>query len=87
MVNGLTFACTNQVTNVATDTVREDAGMARFDYRFTDNTTAFVRYNVDNAYIDTPTDALGDHNVIPHIPTNVVLQLPAHLFTRRLSMR
>ncbi len=34
VVNGLTFACTNQVTDVATDTVREDAGMARFDYRF-----------------------------------------------------
>lgn len=80
VVNGLTFACTNQVTNVATDTVREDAGMARFDYRFSDNTTAFVRYNVDNAYIDNPTDALGDHNVIPHIPTNVVLQLQ-HIFS------
>jgi hypothetical protein len=34
----------------------------------------FFRYNVDNAFIDVPVDALGDHNVIPHIPTNVVLQ-------------
>src|SRR5262249_22092663 len=25
-------------------------------------------------YIDNPTDALGGHNVIPHVPTNVVLQ-------------
>jgi hypothetical protein len=80
VVNGVSFACTNQVTDVATDTVREDAGMARFDYRFSDATTAFFRYNVDNAYIDNPTDALGDHNVIPHIPTNVVVQLQ-HIFS------
>ncbi|HEV2447016.1 MAG TPA: TonB-dependent receptor [Candidatus Sulfopaludibacter sp.] len=80
VVNGVTFACTNQITKVATDTVREDAGMFRFDYRFTDNTTAYARYNVDNAYIDNPVDALGDHNVVPHVPTNVVLQLQ-HIFS------
>jgi len=70
----------DQVTNVATDTVREDAGMFRFDYRFSDTTTSYARYNIDNAYIDNPTDALGSHNVIPHIPTNVVLQLQ-HIFS------
>jgi len=64
----------NQITKVATDTVREDAGMFRFDYRFNDANTAYVRYNVDNAYIDSPTDALGGHNVVPHVPTNLVLQ-------------
>jgi hypothetical protein len=62
------------VTRVASDTIREDAGMLRLDYRFNNNNTAFFRYNVDNAYIDSPTDALGGHNVVPHIPTNVVLQ-------------
>jgi hypothetical protein len=65
---------TDQVTRVASDTIREDAGMLRLDYRFNNNNTAFFRYNVDNAYIDKPTDALGGHNVVPHIPTNVVLQ-------------
>lgn len=65
---------TDQITKVTTDTVREDAGMARFDYRFDSKNTAYFRYNVDNAYIDNPTDALGDHNVIPHIPTNIVIQ-------------
>jgi hypothetical protein len=73
-------AITNMVSKVATDTIREDAGMARFDYRFNDANTAYVRYNVDNAYIDVPLDALGDHNVIPHIPTNVVLQYQ-HIFS------
>ncbi len=62
------------LTRVASDTIREDAGMFRFDYRFNDTNTAFVRYNVDNAYIDNPTDAMGSHNVIPHVPTNLVLQ-------------
>jgi hypothetical protein len=67
-------ADTDQVTKVASDTVREDAGMLRLDYRFNNTNSAFFRYNVDNAYIDNPVDALGDHNVIPHVPTNVVLQ-------------
>ena len=65
---------TDELTKVATHTVREDAGMARFDYRFDTKNTAYFRYNLDNAYIDDPTDALGGHNVVPHIPTNIVLQ-------------
>ena len=71
---------TDQITNVATDTVREDSGMFRFDYRFNDTNTAYARYNVDNAYIDNPSDALGDHEVIPLIPTNFVLQFQ-HIFS------
>ena len=70
----------NQITKVATNTTREDAGMFRFDYRFNDTNTSYVRYNIDDAYIDNPTDALGSHNVIPHIPTNVVLQYQ-HIFS------
>src|SRR5215468_1816152 len=66
---------TNQVTKVASDTVREDAGMFRFDYLFSSRTSMYARYNIDDAFIDNPTDALGSHNVIPHVPTNVVLQL------------
>jgi hypothetical protein len=73
---------TGQVTLVASDTIREDAGLVRFDYRFNDKNTMYVRYNIDNAYIDTPTDALGDRNVIPHIPQNVVLQYQ-HIFDPR----
>ncbi|MEO8053110.1 MAG: TonB-dependent receptor [Acidobacteriota bacterium] len=65
---------TDQLTLVASDTIREDAGMARFDYRFDDANSMFVRYNIDNAYIDLPQDAIGVRNVIPHVPTNVVLQ-------------
>ena len=73
---------TDQITNVANDTVRENAVMVRLDYVFSGNTTMYARYNVDHAYIDNPTDALGTHNVIPHVPTNVVLQLQ-HIFSPR----
>src|SRR5262245_2290560 len=74
----------DQVKVQATNTIREDAGLFRFDYRFTNNTTMFVRGNIDDAYIDNPTDALGTHNVIPHRPTNLVLQLQ-HIFSPRTS--
>ena len=73
-------AITDEVSLVAKDTVRENAVMARFDYVWSNKTTMYARYNVDHAYIDNPTDALGTHNVIPHVPTNFVLQLQ-HLFS------
>src|SRR5215468_6801051 len=71
---------TDQITRVASDTIREDSGMIRFDYRFSDQTTMYARYYIDNAFIYNPSDAMGTHEVIPHIPTNVVLQLQ-HIFS------
>lgn len=71
---------TNEVSKVATDTVREDAGMLRFDYRFSDKNTASARYNIDNDYIDNPQDALGTHNVISHVPQHLVLRFQ-HIFS------
>ena len=64
----------DQVTLVKNDQIREDSGLARFDYRFTDRDTMYIRYNVDNAYKDIPQDALGTRNVVPVIPQNVVAQ-------------
>ncbi len=71
---------TDQINLVASNTVREDSGMFRFDYRFNDSNTLYARYNVDNVYIDNPTDALGSHNVVPHVPTNAVLAFQ-HIFS------
>ena len=68
------------VTDVATNTVREDSGMFRLDYIFNGKSSAYFRYNVDNAYIDNPSDALGDHAVVDLVPTNVVLQFQ-HIFS------
>ena len=74
---------TDQINKVATNTVREDAGMFRFDYRFTGASTMFARYNIDNVYIDNPTDALGSHNVVPHVPSNTVIAFQ-HIFSPRI---
>jgi hypothetical protein len=66
-------ATTDQISLVATNHVREDSGMIRFDYRFNERNTLYARYNTDDIDIDNPTDALGSHNVVPHRPTNTVL--------------
>ena len=71
---------TDQVSLVASNTVREDSGMVRFDYRFDEQNTFYARYNIDDVYIDNPTDALGSHNVVPHRPTNAVLAFQ-HIFS------
>src|SRR5262249_36418846 len=71
---------TDQISLVATNHVREDSGMIRFDYRFNDKSTLYARYNTDNVYIDNPTDALGSHNVVPHVPSNSVLAFQ-HIFS------
>ena len=65
------------------NTVREDTGLFRFDYRFSEKNTAYVRYNIDNALIQSPQDALGTLNRIPVIPENLVLQLQ-HIFSPTL---
>jgi hypothetical protein len=73
-------ATTDRINLVASNTVREDSGMIRVDYRFDDKNTAYARYNIDDVYIDNPTDALGSHNVVPHVPANAVLAYQ-HIFT------
>ncbi len=74
---------TNQLSVGVKNTVREDAGLFRFDYHFSDNSTAYVRYNIDNALIRSPQDALGTDNIIPVIPQNLVLQFQ-HVFSPTL---
>ena len=70
----------NYISTVAFDTIREDAGMFRFDYHLSNRTTMYARYNIDDAYIDNPQDVEGTRGVIPHRPTNMVLQLQ-HIFS------
>jgi hypothetical protein len=73
-------AQTDQISVLGHNTVREDAGLFRFDYRFSDASSAYVRYNIDNALINNPQDALGTTNTIPVIPQNLVLQFQ-HIFS------
>ena len=74
---------TDQITLQGKNSVREDSGLFRFDYRFNDSNSAFVRYSIDNALINNPQDALGATNTIPVIPQNLVLQYQ-HIFSPRL---
>src|SRR5215472_4368754 len=55
-------ANTDQLNIEGINTVREDSGLARFDYRFNDRNTMFARYSIDNALINNPQDALGATN-------------------------
>jgi hypothetical protein len=64
----------NLVTLVKNDNIREDSGLERLDYRPTGNDSMYLRYNVDNAYADTPQDALGSHSVVPVIPQNIAAE-------------
>jgi len=63
----------NLVTLVKNDSIREDSGLARLDYRITDKDSMYFRYNVDNAYADTPSDALGSHSAVPVVPQNLAV--------------
>jgi hypothetical protein len=76
-------ANTDQRTVQGTNTVREDSGVFRFDYRFNDNNTVYVRYSIDNALINNPQDAPGATNTIPVIPQNLVLSFQ-HIFSPQL---
>src|SRR5262249_24440640 len=65
----------NQFTIQGRNPVREDSGMVRVDHKFTDNTTVFVRYTVDDAFIDKPSGALGSRDTTAIRPSNLVLQM------------
>ena len=91
--NATTYpADTTTVTSVSADidsirpllhpTVREDSGMLRVDHRFSDNTTMFVRYNVDDLLKLTPA-VMGNTGTLTIRPQNVVLQL-MHIFSPRV---
>ncbi len=74
---------TDLLTVGVNNTVREDTGLFRFDYRFSEKSTFYVRYIIDNALILSPQDALGTLNRIPVIPMNLVLQFQ-HIFSPSL---
>jgi hypothetical protein len=62
------------------NSVREDSITARLDHKFSDHTSAFVRYNFDNAVIEKPFDAIGGRDKLSIRPSNLVVQL-MHIFS------
>jgi hypothetical protein len=71
---------TDQYNSTGVNSVREDSGTVRFDHKFTDKTTMFARYNIDDAFIDKPYDAVGGRDTTAIRPSNLVLQL-MHVFS------
>ena len=63
-------------------TIREDSGLFRFDQRFTDTTTMFVRYNCDDMLKLTPGPMVLTTNLAIR-PQNVMIQLQ-HIFSPRI---
>ncbi|HZT38136.1 MAG TPA: TonB-dependent receptor [Bryobacteraceae bacterium] len=70
----------DQLTVQTANTVREDSGMIRFDHHFTPKTTMFARYNVDDAFLDSPNGPTGSRTTTAIRPSNVVLEL-MHIFS------
>lgn len=64
----------NIVTLVKSNYKREDSGLARLDFRPSSKDSMYLRYNIDNAIADNPSDALGTHAVVPVIPQNIAAQ-------------
>jgi len=65
--------------------VNEDSGMFRIDHRFSENTTAFVRANIDEARSNVPlgtsnTCYLNDQTHATSSPVNSVIEL-LHVFS------
>jgi predicted porin len=75
------YASTDQINLLASNQVREDSGMIRFDYCFNDRNRMYVPYNIDDVYIDNPTDALGSHKRRTPSPRQHRSGIPAHLHT------
>ena len=73
---------TDRYTRRVVNSLREDYGMFRLDYRFSDATTAFLRYSIDNVDSESP-DITGAVSRITNAPQNVALQLQ-HIFSPTL---
>jgi hypothetical protein len=57
------------------NSVREDSVTGRVDHSLTDHTSMFVRYNIDDAFIDRPFDQVGSRDTESIRPSNLVVQV------------
>jgi hypothetical protein len=64
----------DQVSAAKSSITQENSGLIRLDYRLSDKSTFFFRYNTDNSNADTPSDAIGGHGLVTDITHNLVLQ-------------
>jgi hypothetical protein len=71
---------TDQWTTVALNSNREDSGAVRIDHSFTDRTSMFGRFNIDDVSITAPLDTVGGVDAPVIRPSNLVVQL-THVFS------
>ncbi|HLY63161.1 MAG TPA: TonB-dependent receptor [Terriglobia bacterium] len=71
---------TDEFISPQSNNIREDSGMFRLDHIFSDKTSIFARFNIDDANTTAPLDTLGgiDNPLIR--PSNYVVQL-THTFS------
>jgi hypothetical protein len=70
----------SQRTAQGRNTSNEDSGLVRIDHRFTDSTTLFARYNIDNSLQTAPSGVLLDVSQIPSYPMSGTIQV-MHVFS------
>src|SRR5215469_9356253 len=71
---------TSEKITSASQRINENSGLIRFDYRFNDTNTYFARYNLDDAYLDTPKGNIGDHTTTNAHPMNGAMEF-LHVFS------
>ncbi len=71
---------TDEWTSVGLNANREDSGAVRLDHSFTDKTSMFGRFNIDDVSITAPLDTLGGVDAPVIRPSNMVIQL-THVFS------
>ncbi len=83
--NGPTTVSTGvtQYTGTGKLIQNEDAAILRIDHHFSDNTTAFLRFNNDSATSYSPLGVLTDRQEVITNPRNGVVEL-LHVFSPRL---
>jgi hypothetical protein len=73
-------ALTDQWSSIGLNSNREDSGVIRLDHSFTDRTSMFGRFNIDDVTITAPLDTVGGVDAPRIRPSNMVLQL-THVFS------
>jgi len=71
---------TDQWSSIGINSNREDSGEVRLDHNFTDRTSVFGRFNIDDASIRSPLDTVGGTDAPDIRPSNLVIQL-THVFS------
>ena len=74
---------TSQYVSVATLSANEDSGLIRIDHRIDDSTNFYARYNIDQAFLSSPSGNLLDRSQTSTAPMNGAIVL-SHVFSPSL---